>query len=99
MNASIAWNIMSGANFVSMLKSKDFEKLYLPSLTAKAYDPASGQKMVQYVYNNGLVSCLWTSSRGDVLQPYVHDRYRLYDQNDPVELGSRKYLVKQQVII
>jgi peptide/nickel transport system substrate-binding protein len=87
--AGIIGNINSGlANWTpdspwhsSLLKTPEFIQLYTDSLTAKQYDPALAKKAVQYLYDNTTIIPIYAVSRGDVLQPYVHDT-GFYTQNN-----------------
>jgi peptide/nickel transport system substrate-binding protein len=60
------------ANYPSMIKGGALEDMFTASLTAKTYDPALMQKMIQYLYDNALETNLWNISHANLVQPYVH---------------------------
>jgi peptide/nickel transport system substrate-binding protein len=63
----------NSVNFVSTLKTDEFDNMLQQSLHTQKADPALIQKMVKYIYDNAAITCLWSQIHGTVLQPYVHD--------------------------
>lgn len=66
------WNNKAPFN-VSGLFSDELNKLVADAADTRDYEPAMTQKIVQWFYDNLAMIPLYTLSRGDVLQPYVHD--------------------------
>jgi len=46
-------------NFISALRTDEFDNLYQQSLHSQQADPALMQKMIRYIYDNALITCLW----------------------------------------
>jgi peptide/nickel transport system substrate-binding protein len=67
--------------WVSMDKTAEYDKLYQDSVTAKEYDPALAQKVVQYIYDNTTFIPVYTMNRGAVVHPNVHDTGFYAQQN------------------
>jgi len=61
------------AHCPSMLKTDEFQKLFLDSKHSKEFNPEKMKKAVKYLYDNALVLPLYTITRGHVLKPYVND--------------------------
>jgi peptide/nickel transport system substrate-binding protein len=74
MNNSMGrYFIKSTPFYPCIVKTDDFDAMYTASLAEKTYNPASVQKMVQYLHDNALSCCLWTINHAELCQPYVHD--------------------------
>jgi len=58
--------------WISTQKTPEMDQLYTAAASSIAFDPALTQKMVKYVYDNAMVNPLWDTTRGDILQNYVH---------------------------
>jgi hypothetical protein len=67
--------------WVSMDKTAEYDKLYQDSVTAKEYDPALAQKVVQYIYDNTTFIPVYTMNRGAVVHPNVRDTGFYAQQN------------------
>jgi peptide/nickel transport system substrate-binding protein len=72
-NSMARYYIKSATNYPNMIKSAEFDTMYMTSLTSKNYDPALMQKMIIYLYDNALVNGLWTINHANICQSYVHD--------------------------
>jgi hypothetical protein len=74
LNSSFSrYYVQNASNYPSMLKTDEFQQLYIQSRQSIEYDPAKVQKMIRYLFDNALVTPLYAIKRGDVLQTYVHD--------------------------
>jgi peptide/nickel transport system substrate-binding protein len=72
MNFAFSVSFMPPAQ-PSMAKPDDFQSLYKAAASAKDYDPALTRKVVQYMYDNALINCLYADPRVDITQSYVKD--------------------------
>jgi peptide/nickel transport system substrate-binding protein len=63
----------NSVNFISSLRTDEFDAIYQQSLHTLKTDPALMQQMVRYIYDNAAITCLWSQIHGTILQPYVHD--------------------------
>jgi len=68
----------TAALFPSVAKSDEMQQMYLESRAAREYTPALMQKVLQHMHDNALVIPVYCITRGQVIQPYVHDT-RMYD--------------------
>ena len=74
MNSSINTNWSKSAlSHPVLAKPDEFQALYEASANSPEYDPALVKKVIRYMYDNAMVTCLFAVSRGYVLRPYLHD--------------------------
>jgi ABC-type transport system substrate-binding protein len=59
--------------YPSMDKTDESAALLAAIKSTKEYEPANMQKLLRYIYDNSMVIPLYGTSRGDLMQPYVHD--------------------------
>jgi peptide/nickel transport system substrate-binding protein len=72
MNFAFSVSFMPPAQ-PSMAKPEDYQALNKAAASAKDYDPALTKKVVQYMYDNALINCLYADPRVDITQAYVKD--------------------------
>jgi peptide/nickel transport system substrate-binding protein len=64
--------LTNSALWTSVQKTADMDALYNAAAASKEFDPTLSKKMVQYVFDNAMVNPLWCTTRGDIMQKYVH---------------------------
>jgi peptide/nickel transport system substrate-binding protein len=72
MNYAIATSWMPPAH-PSMAKPDEYQALYNTAAASKDYDPALTQKVIQYMYDNAMIICLYADPRLAITQNYVKD--------------------------
>ncbi len=74
VNSSINANFSQKSNTnVSVLKPDEFQALLDASATSPEYNPALVQKVLRYMYDNAMINCLYGTSLGWIVKPYLHD--------------------------
>jgi peptide/nickel transport system substrate-binding protein len=63
----------NSVNFVSTLRTDEFDAIFQQSLHTQKTDPVLMQKMIKYIYDNAAITCLWSQIHGTIQQPWVHD--------------------------
>jgi peptide/nickel transport system substrate-binding protein len=84
----------AAANYPSMIKGGPLEDMYTASLTAKTYDPALMQKIIQYLYDNALETNMWTVSHANLVQSYVHNGGFMSQQTWPGWIPETAWISK-----
>jgi peptide/nickel transport system substrate-binding protein len=70
LNANFTQNTAANP---SLLKPDEFQSLYNSAAAAKEFDPALTKKVTKYIFDNAMFLPVYCISRGQVMQPYVHD--------------------------
>ena len=73
-NATLSRDLISTSpSYPSLLRTTDYNNLLQASINSKTFDPELIKKVNQYMYDNAMMTFLWSNSHVLVLQPYVRD--------------------------
>ena len=95
MNYAIATSWMPPAH-PSMAKPDEYQALYNAAAASKDYDPALTQKVIQYMYDNAMIICLYADPRLAITQNYVKDP-GFFSEGPRFELAAGRLLAGQVV--
>jgi ABC-type transport system substrate-binding protein len=59
--------------YVSVSKTDELQSLYNTAAAAKEFTPALTQKIIRYMYDNAMITTVYTLTRDELVRPYVHD--------------------------